>query len=154
LAKVRAKAEQARQHGDPEKEVAAQRVPITDVESDVMKDKDGIPKQFIVHRYTTTEPKTDQTAQINKQRAKEADEQFRRALPQLGFLRRVMSMKMAPRVVRPSNYTLSPKGTFKVQYITSKGLLKYHTPKQILRFLEMKGHKFGEKTAQKSDTNP
>lgn len=39
--KVRARAEQARRHGDSEKDIAAKRVPVTDADSDVMKDKQG-----------------------------------------------------------------------------------------------------------------
>jgi transposase len=41
LKKVQAKAEAARRHGDSEKEVAAKRVPVTDPDADVMKDKQG-----------------------------------------------------------------------------------------------------------------
>ncbi len=41
LEKVRAKAEQGRMRGDSESEIAAKRVPITDVEADVMKYKQG-----------------------------------------------------------------------------------------------------------------
>ena len=112
---------------------------------EVIKDSEGVPKQFVVHRYTTKEKQTDRTSQINKERAKEADDKFRRALPQLGFLRQVMSMKLAPRVVRPSNYTFTKKGTFKIQYITSEGLIRQYTPRQIKHFLEMKGRPRGKK---------
>jgi transposase len=41
LKKVQAKAEAARRHGDSAKEVAGKRVPITDPDADVMKDKQG-----------------------------------------------------------------------------------------------------------------
>jgi len=103
-------------------------------------DKKGTPLTFVVRQYRSVrEEPTERTAYVNQQRAALADRSLRRNITQLGFLRQVMAIPNAPRVVNPANFTIGPAGTLRVSYITSRGLIKAYTPRQIYHFLTMKG---------------